>query len=1073
MRAARCAHGGKEGGSPLGRPDFRPDFRPIFASFLQLDERRSVPETRPALRRLSSRGPVRVAIAYLAIGALWILLSDVVVSAFVADPARLHFWQSIKGWAYVAVTAAALYFLLSTRLRAIVEWRRSADDGEPSYELMFRHHPQPMWAYDIETLRFVDVNQAALDHYGYTREEFLSMTVLDIRPPEGRQPIRDYIARGLAQRAARNNWTHLKKDGTPIEVEAIGGDFHYEGRPVRLVIVRDVTQARCAEQALRAGEERFQLLARATNDAIWDWDVNSQTCWWNDGICVQYGYPREEVEGSLTWWEDRIHPDDRGRIAGENRALLSGSETAWQGEYRFRRADGSYAEVFDRGFVIRDDRGQATRVIGAMMDITARKQIERALADSQERLDLALAASDLASWDWNIQTGEVQLSKHFGLMLGYQSDELGNRVDFWQRLTHPDDIARVRTALVRHFKGDALLLDVEYRMRTRNGEWRWMQTVGRIVELDDNGRAVRMSGTHRDVTDFKRTSELVRKLSLAVEQSANMVVITDPAGAIEYVNPKFCAVTGHSREELIGRELWTMKSQDMPLTTFKEIWDTLNAGEEWHGELHNRKRNGEFYWCLESISPVRDEHGIITNFVSVAEDISERKHAESTIRHLAYYDPLTGLPNRRLFRDRLEQARTAVQRNSDIFALMYLDLDRFKNVNDTLGHEIGDLLLKAASQRISDCLRKGDAMARLGGDEFAIIIADVKQQESLAKVADKIIRAVQEPFLLNGFELFTSTSIGISVYPNDTTDLDVLVKNADVALYRAKEHGRNNYQFFIEDMNARSMERLVMESRLRHAIAREELLLYYQPQIDIGSGRVIGVEALVRWRSPELGMVLPSDFIPLAEETGLIVPLGDWVLHAACRQLRAWRDAGLQLERIAVNLSPRQFRQAGLDETVESAIGAAGLDGSSLEVEITENTAMNNPELSQVILDSLRSIGVQIAIDDFGTGYSSLANLKHFPVTRLKIDQAFVRDVAEDPDDAAIVLAVIGMAHSLKLRVIAEGVENEAQLGFLRSNGCDEAQGYLFSRPLAAAEMEDWLRNQLKDKPATVSRARR
>ncbi|MEX0959729.1 MAG: EAL domain-containing protein [Burkholderiales bacterium] len=1004
-----------------------------------------------------------MAIAYFAIGVAWILLSDAMVSGLVADPERLHFWQNIKGWSYVAVTAGALYFVLSTRLRAIVEWRGGSGAEAHSYELMFRNHPQPMWVYDLETLRFVDVNQAALDHYGYSREAFLSMTVLDIRPPEEHRKILDYIAAGLPEQAARRNWIHCRKDGTRIEVEVVGGDFRYEGRPARLVTMRDVTEARRAERALRAGEERFQLLARATNDAIWDWDAVNKVFWWNDGITAQFGYARREVEPTLEWWAERIHAEDRERIVGENDALLSGLETAWQGEYRFRRADGTYAEVFDRGFVIRDEHGRALRAIGSMMDITARKRIERALTESQERLDLALAASDLAIWDWNIKTGEVQLSKHFGLMLGYESEEIGDRIEFWQGLTHPGDLERIRAAVVQHFKGESLLFDVEYRMRTKAGAWRWMQTVGRIVELDENGRALRMSGTHRDITDIKRTSDLVRKLSLAVEQSANMVVITDPSGTIEYVNPKFCAVTGYEREELIGRELWTMKSQDMPLATFKEIWETLNSGQEWHGELHNRKRNGEFYWCLESISPVRDEHGVISNFVSVGEDISERKHAETTIRHLAYYDPLTGLPNRRLFRDRLELARTAAQRSDDMFALMYLDLDRFKNVNDTLGHEIGDLLLKAASQRIADCLRKGDTMARLGGDEFAIIIADVKQQENLAKVADKIIRAVQEPFLLNGFELFTTTSIGIGVFPNDTTDLDVLVKNADVALYRAKEHGRNNYQFFIEDMNARSMERLVIESRLRHAVAREELLLYFQPQTDIASGRVTGVEALVRWRSPELGMVMPSDFIPLAEDTGLIVPIGDWVLHAACRQLRAWRDAGLELDRIAVNLSPRQFRQAGLDETVESAIGAAGLDGVSLEVEITENTAMSNAELSQTILDRLRKIGVQVAIDDFGTGYSSLANLKHFPVTRLKIDQTFVRDVAEDPDDAAIVLAMIRMAHSLKLQVIAEGVENAAQLEFLRSNGCDEAQGYLFARPLPADEMGHWLRDRLDE----------
>ena len=1002
-----------------------------------------------AQRRIRPGRPAWVAGGYLLVGALWILASDWLLPLVVEDPAQFSFWQSIKGWLFVGLTAAALYLLLRAVFPSLGDWRGGADQGVLSYQLLFKSHPVPMWVCDRDDGRFLAVNDAAVAAYGYSRREFLAMTVGELAA----------VAVGAASESpaiAR----HRRRDGSIIEVELTDGDILFEGRPAALTQAKDVSEQRAAQAQLRQRDERFQAVLKATNDAVWDWDVASGRLWWSEGVTTLFGYPREEISDRYDWWRERVHPEDRAETIAGSDALLEGRAGSWQAEYRFRCADGSYADVLDRGLALRDDAGHTRRVVGAMMDISERKRIERALRDSQERLDLALAASDLASWDWDIAGGCVSLSPHFAHMLGYSLEEIGDQMQAWATLIHPEDQPRLRAQIVRHFKGELLMFEADYRMRTRGGDWRWMQTVGRVVEQSRDGRALRMSGTHRDITAHKRTTDLVRKLSQAVDQSANMVVITDPAGVIEYVNPKFCEITGYTRDEIVGRELWSMKSLDMPVATFREVWETLSAGNEWHGELHNRKRNGEFYWCLESISPVRDEHGNITNFVSVAEDISERKHAETTIRHLAYYDPLTGLPNRRLFRDRLEQAKANAQRSGTSFGLMYLDLDRFKHVNDTLGHELGDMLLKAASQRISDCLRKGDTMARLGGDEFAVIVVDIGEQAHLARVAEKIVRAMQEPFELNGFELFSSTSLGISVFPGDGLDTEAIIKNADLALYRAKEQGRNNFQFFMADMNARSMERLVIESKLRHAIDRDELLLHYQPQINLESGRVTGVEALLRWRSPDLGLVMPAEFVSLAEESGLIVPIGEWVLGAACRQFRLWLDANIGLGRLAVNLSPRQFRQPGLDAQIEQALQAAGLAPHYLEVEITENTAMSNPRLTHSILERLRAIGIQVAIDDFGTGYSSLATLKHFPVTRLKVDKVFVQDVADNADDAAIVLAIVRMAHSLKLEVVAEGVETQAQLAFLKNNGCQEAQGYLFARPLPAEELVQWLRGR-------------
>jgi diguanylate cyclase (GGDEF)-like protein/PAS domain S-box-containing protein len=1047
-------------------------------------------KAKSALPRRYAAAPAWIAGGYLVVGLLWILGSDWLVSYLVSDPAGITLWQNVKGWGFVLITAAALYLLLRERFRAVIDWHAREERGVLPYQLLFDRNPLPMWLYESESLRFVAVNDAALRLYGYTRAEFLAMTIRDLRPPGYIPPLVELVASEHELIARPVLWKHLKADGSVVDVEITTTDVSYLGLPAHLVLARDVTRERQAESRLMESEAHFRDLFENAPISLWHEDfglvkieldrlqregVTDLAAYWRDrpaelrrlaelvrvvdvnqATLRLFGLrDKQQIRGSLA----RLLVEDSYPVFGDQLLAIARGDTHFSAESINVDAAGNRIQVLVHWSMAADAPRDYSRLLVALTDLTERNKIERALRESQERLDLALAASDLASWEWNIATGELRLSRHFAHMLGYQAGEIASRIEAWEALAHPEDLPRVRALLVQHLKGETLMHEADYRMRTRSGEWRWMQTVGRVVEQDASGRAVRMSGTHRDITAYKRTTELVRKLSLAVEQSANMVIITDPAGVVEYVNPRFCETTGYGREEIIGRELWTLRSMEMPAATFKEIVDTLNSGGEWHGELHNRKRNGEFYWCLESISPVRDDHGNITNFVSVAEDISDRKHAETTIRHLAYYDPLTGLPNRRLFRDRLEQARTAAQRNGQLFGLMYLDLDRFKNVNDTLGHEIGDMLLKAAAQRISDCLRKGDTMARLGGDEFGIIVAETRRQEDLVKVADKIMRALQAPFLLNGFELFTSTSIGISVFPSDATDLDSLIKNADIALYRAKEQGRNNFQFFIAEMTARSMERLVMENRLRHATDRGEMELYFLPQVSLSTGRVTGAETLLRWCSPELGLLLPPDFVPMAEDTGLIVPIGEWMFQAAFGRYRQWRDAGVPLARIAVNLSPRQFRQPGLDARIEAAIQAAGIDAAAVEVEITENTAMANPELTQSVLEKLRRIGLQVAIDDFGTGYSSLATLKHFPVTRLKIDRVFVHNIVNDPGDAAIVLAIIRMAHSLKLAVVAEGVENESQLGFLQSHGCDEAQGFLFSRPLAAEEAAQWLKS--------------
>ena len=546
--------------------------------------------------------------------------------------------------------------------------------------------------------------------------------------------------------------------------------------------------------------------------------------------------------------------------------------------------------------------------------------------------------------------------------------------------------------------------------------------------------------------------EKLRKLSRAVEQSANAVIITDRDGVIEYVNPWFTKITGYSAAEVVGLTPSIFKSGATLPETYKRLWDTLLSGKEWHGELYNTKKNGDLYWCLEAISPLKNEAGEVTHFVAITEDISERKQSEQTIRHLAFHDALTGLPNRRLFRDRLEQAIAAGQRNKTRFALMLLDLDHFKTVNDTLGHDAGDELLIVVATRLGERIRATDTLARMGGDEFALLACDISHPDDAARLAGLLQQALSQPIVIQGRELYLSTSVGITMFPDDTQDVEALVKHADIALYRAKDMGRDNFQFFTADMNRKIVERMNLVNNMRVAIERQQFVLHYQPQVDMASGAIHSVEALIRWHHPEMGVVAPGQFIALAEETGMITPIGEWVLRTACAQARSWQLAGMPL-RVAVNLSGRQFLQGDLAAKIAAILDECGLDASLLEVEITESMLMQDTAQTNAALTALHRLGLKISIDDFGTGYSSLSYLKRMPIDILKIDQSFVRDIHTDPDDRSIVTAVIALAHSLHLQVVAEGVETPEQLAFLRSQDCDTVQGYLFSRPVPAEDV--------------------
>ena len=559
----------------------------------------------------------------------------------------------------------------------------------------------------------------------------------------------------------------------------------------------------------------------------------------------------------------------------------------------------------------------------------------------------------------------------------------------------------------------------------------------------------------------QRAEEKMYKLSQALEQTADAVTITDSNGVIEYINPAFSSVTGFSAEEAIGRNPSIVKSERHDAQFYRQLWDTLGRGQAFRDVFINRKKGGELFYEEKTITPLKDERGQITHYISTGKDITERMQTQERLHYLAYHDVLTDLPNRLLFLEWLNRALTVNGGAGARLGIICLDIDRFKIINDTLGHAIGDSVLLAVARLIKNCLGKGDTVARLSGDEFAVLVEHIASPADVFVRVSKMLETLAQPLQVDGHELYITIGIGIALAPEDGADADTLLQNADAAMYRAKEQGRHSYQFYSADLSDKAFKQLTLETSLYRAIERQEFHLCYQPQVNLATGQVMGLEALLRWEHPELGLIDPLEFIPLLEDTGLIVPVGEWVLRAACREATDWQTLCDTPLRLSVNLSGRQFNDPELHATIGNVLAETRLAPPQLELEITESVLMQNDQASTSNLDALQRLGVRIAIDDFGTGYSSLSYLKRFPVDTLKIDRSFISDVINDRADATIIKAIVAMASSLQVDIVAEGVETLEQLRFLRGCGCHTMQGFLLSRPFLAGNLPHFLQQPL------------
>jgi diguanylate cyclase (GGDEF)-like protein/PAS domain S-box-containing protein len=831
--------------------------------------------------------------------------------------------------------AAGVVIGASTIARDITERRRAEEalhKSEVQYRLLFESNPFPMWVFDRKTLRFLAVNKAAVRQYGFTREEFLAMTIADIRPEEDVPDLLKDVEKRTQGLQKPGVWRHRRKNGAIIDVEIVCHHLDFQGVEAMLVAAYDITERKQAAEALMLKTTLLEAQSETTIDGILAVDESDRILLVNDQFKFHFSMPEELLRAGddgavLKHFTDLVENSDA--FLERVKYLYAHPEEKSRDEFRLK--DGRTIDRYSSPLI--NGNGRRRGRIWYFRDITEQKRAEAAVRQAEEKYRTIFEDSVVGIFQTSLEGRPISINRALAQLHGFDSPE--------QFIAEVSNVA------------EQLFVDPN-----------------RMVEL---GKIV-------------ATEDIVR-----------------------------------------GAEV----------------------------EVYTRAR--EKKWVLVNLRAVRNPWNDITHHEGMVEDITERKAAEARIQFLAFYDALTELPHRALLQDRLSNALANAGRRDEKVALLFLDLDRFKVINDSFGHSFGDLVLKEVANRLKECTRVQDTVARVGGDEFLIMLSGVEDTADAAIAADRVMRAMNAEFVVQGHSLSITCSIGISIFPEHGADDDTLIKNADGAMHSAKDAGRNLVRFCTNEMNGQAAERLTLETGLRAALDRSEFFLVYQPQMEISTGRITGLEALIRWKHSELGLVPPDRFIPIAEDTGMILQIGEWVLRTACAQAKAWHDDGVWALPVAVNVSAVQFRQENFCALIRSVLKETGLAPQYLELELTESLLLSNVELIFSVLRELREMGLRLSIDDFGTGYSSLSYLKQFRVNKLKIDRSFIRDLAFDSDDAAITAAIIGMAKSLNLKVIAEGVETKEQMAILRELQCDEIQGYYFSKPLTASAVAERL----------------
>ena len=950
------------------------------------------------------------------------------------EKARLHSTEQLRAW------------LDSPQQRQrLLEELRITEVNQVALQLLNVHNREQAWTLLIDgtALDGIAIGDRVLDAV-LSRQEQLE---LEIRFPD---------ANGRDQHL----WLVLRLPHDQNDYKAV------------ILSISDITSRKLIELSLLEREGFWSDVVRTVPDHLYVQDVISQRMIFsNHHLGQTLGYNRTELhQMGEYFWEILLHPEDADFYHRSRQAQrLAGYSQLLQCQLRFRHQDGEWRRFDIREQALaRDKQDQVTRIIGVAKDITEQIEASESLRDSEQRYRmLAESISDVIFSTDNAMALNY-VSPSVQAVLGYDADWIFQ--NGWQStIANPQQLTGIYELMDRISKAldkpEQLAL-LRSQVQTQLFLFDCLRADGRKIPIelrlvlvwDEHGAFEGVLGVGRDISQQRRAEKDLRMAATVFEHSTSAILITDPAGYIVQANEAFSRVSGYAVEQVLDQLPSLLTVDNQQDAHLRYVLKQLNQHSSWEGEVWLKRRNGEHYPAWVGITAVLDDEGDLASYVCFFSDISERKASEQRIHRLAYYDALTHLPNRTLFQDRLHTALQSAERLKSWVVLMFLDLDRFKPINDSLGHAAGDRMLKEMATRLLGCVDDDDTVARMGGDEFTLLLQPrVNRDIALNRaihVAEQILASLVKPFVLEGREFFVTASIGIALSPQDGNELSQLMKNADTAMYHAKERGKNNFQFYQADMNASALERLELESDLRHALEQNEFILYYQPQFSGDGKRLTGAEALLRWRHPRRGLVPPGDFIPVLEELGLVVDVGDWVISEACRQLKAWHQAKVRVPKVSVNISARQFSDGQLGTRIATILKDTGLPPACLELELTESILMREVSEAMQILDGLKNLGLSIAVDDFGTGYSSLNYLKQFPIDVLKIDRTFVDGLPSGEQDAQIARAIIAMAHSLNLAVIAEGVETHEQLDFLREHGCDEVQGYLFGRPMPAGRFE-------------------
>lgn len=927
--------------------------------------------------------------------------------------------------------------------------------SEEKFAKAFRQTPDAVVITDKSNGAFVEINPAFEQRFGWSKDEAIGRTSLELgiwKSLADRQRLLDAMQRdGSCQNLPAQLFS---RDGQLSHNLIFGGEIELAGRPCLVLTVRDVSHEREQEQALRDSQERLSLALDSASLGNWDWDIPSDTLFGSERASLLHGLPAVQYHGKFREFFKHVPLEDRHRMRVTYNELLEGMRDSYQVTYRARFSNGEIHYLESTAKLYRDETGKPLRMAGILVDISERVQREQRLTASEEKFVTLFQASPEPICVSRIRDGAfIEVNPSFSETFGWQSAEIvgqsAPQLRFWV-----DEEQRNR--LFKQLTRDQGLSNEVACFRTKDGRELTCVFSSRFIRVD---RQLCITTTFRDISEKQKAEADLKssqeKFAKAFHSSPDAITITErDTGRYIEVNEGFTRLTGYLAEEVIGRSALELEVWADPRERAVMIETLKRDGRVYHLEMRGKNRDGSIRLVEVSVEPIELD-GIACLLLN-ARDISELKDAQAQIHHLAYHDPLTNLPNRALLMDRLVQQIALLKRHNLRGALLFLDLDHFKHINDSLGHPVGDAVLKLVTARLQASVRQEDTVARLGGDEFVVLLSGLEGSRAetsrqVRQVAEKVRHLLAEPMLIEGHHLQVTPSIGIALLPDHGDNPTDLLQRADIALYRAKDSGRNTVQMFRKAMQDEASERLRLENDLRLAMARGEFELYFQPQVDARSNQIIGAEALLRWTHPTLGPQSPGQFIQVLEESGLILEVGTWVLDEACHACASQlREAVLIEDRfqLCVNMSPLQFRQNNLVELVELSLQQSGLPAHMLKLEITEGIVIQNLDDTIAKMHRLKKLGVSFAMDDFGTGYSSLTYLKRLPVDVLKIDQSFVRDATTDPNDAEIIRAIVAMARSLNLEMIAEGVEQPEQLEFLLQEGCHLYQGYLFSKPL-------------------------